>query len=234
MSENINNPDEKPNLHIKDYGMTSVYMDVSDPAVIKDRIDELVARYPGNGEPLAHLKLWQWRYNKKGRGKNEIYADRMMEFFNILLHHARLSTSYFGKKRAFKEIDKFLKNEGLVNAIASFREPRSALYNLFYVATVRHIRICLGDRLYTSVAFGMGSMKTTEGGLRVANDMFDTAMYYPVLIGLHEEYPEWISAVYNAYIDEFPNFHLYINNNIDKALEPYIRQIIWRILGTPK
>jgi hypothetical protein len=62
--------------------------------------------------------------------------------------------------------------------------------------------------------------------------MFDIAIYYPTLIGLHETYPELIRAVYNAYIDELPTFRLYINNNIDKALEPYVRQAIWRILGT--
>jgi len=228
-------PENKPSrLHTKDYGMTAVYIETTDPAVIKDRIDDLIKRFPGDMDPLAHLKLWQWRYAKKTKGKNVLYADRMMEFFNILLHHARISTSRFGRRRAFKEIDKFLKDEALVSAVSAFEDPKYALYNLFYAASVRHIRLCVNDKTYTSVAFGMGSMKSTESALRVANDMFDTALYYPVMIGLHEEYPELIRGVYNAYIDEFPNFHLYINNNIDKSYEPRVRQALWRILGSPR
>jgi hypothetical protein len=231
MTEN-NNEAGQGRLHLSDFGMTSVYIDITDPALIKDRIDEVVARYPGEKDPLAHIKLWNWRYNRIQRGKKELYADKMMEFFNILLHNARLATSYFGKKRGLKEITKFLTNKDLVEALDSFENPKLALYNLFYTASVRHIRLCLTDKAYTSVAFGMGTMKQTEGALRVANDMFDIAIYYPTLIGLHETYPELIRAVYNAYIDELPTFRLYINNNIDKALEPYVRQAIWRILGT--
>ena len=214
----------------KDYGMTTVFMDVTDPAIIKDRINDIVERYPNDRDPKAYLALWEWRYEAKGKGNKLFYADRMMNFFNILLHYARTARGYFGKRRAHRDVMKFLRDEKFAGAIAMFNEPRTALYNLFYVAAVRHIRLCMTDRLYTSVAFGMGTLKNSDGAMRMANDTFDTQLFYPCFIGMEEEFPEFIKAVYHAYIDEFPEFHLYINNNIDKSPDPRIRQVIMRII----
>jgi len=199
-----------------------------DPEAAFEYLSRMSERYPESRFFAGSLRLWAYRFEKQGsRGKGG-YADRFMRFFNTIIYFSR-TRSPFREKAAMKEIDAFLSDPALLEILSCFESPRDRLYAEFFNAALRCYKACLSDRNYGSYIWGIKRLKDDALAMKVANDYYDSFLYYFAAIKAAKKYPELPRAVYDAYLEIFPRYARFMLRNIDEAPGP-VRESLRAVL----
>ena|GEM_PF-2846531 len=148
-------------------------------------------------------RLYNYRFYQIKEMGNSFVADRFLAFWVTLLYYER-STSK-GKLRqrlALKELRKSLFNDELKMIVDESIYDR-LLYEQLYCSARRYIHTCREDKTYTSVIFGLGTLKDNQLKEKIFADLID-GLCFGWKIGLLQEVPAFGKAVIHALLREFP------------------------------
>lgn len=145
-------------------------------------------------------KLFDLRYrDQDGRITG---ADKFMEYWIELRYQEEQMGRVFGRKRAEKEVRKIMDGLLLTKELPEAMKP-VLLQEYINVAAI-YIELCQKDRNYRSLLLGFGSLKEETLAVKIARDVYKTAVEIPAWLGMEKEFSLLARAAKAAYLNAFP------------------------------
>lgn len=151
-------------------------------------------------ENQLRKRLFDLRYRDKG-GKIT-GADKFLEYWMELRYLEEEIGNIFGKRRAGKKARKILEGLLLTEDLPETMKP--VLLQEYINLVAIYIELCRKDRNYKSLLLGFGSMKEENLLVKIAQDVYKTAVEVPVWLGMGEEFALLSRAAKAAWLNAFP------------------------------
>lgn len=164
-------------------------------------------------------QLYNYRYRQAKDGNQVYLTDRFLAFW-VTLQYYDVSTK-FSKRRqrlAYRELEDFLYNKSLLSVIPDINNYPRMLYEALYCSVRRYIATCREDKTFTSVVFGLGTLKDDQVKGKILYDLIN-GLCFCYKIGLITAYPVLAKAIIHALIREFPFNELTITERIISLLD---------------
>ena len=157
------------------------YFSEMDPAKRKEILDaEAKAGNPDASGIL--LDLFQKRYEKK---RDDFYADRFLGAFLVLKRTAENLDSMFSENKNRRAIQDSLHDLCLD---ASSPYPDTLLYREMCQLTERYITLCLKDKNYSAILWGLGKISDKKTAAKINLDLERVGEAIPKYMDMEKEF----------------------------------------------
>ena len=146
-------------------------------------------------------RLYEARFGLNEKSETDVFIRGWMTLYNL----PNLAKGLFGKKRMRKNLDSVAADWKTEMAASYGSIGDEVLYQELFHMVMVYIHLCMTDRNYYSVVFGMGRMQDSTLTAKIAGDVFRVAVDIPQQYGCEQEFPLLARAAEDAFSTAFPD-----------------------------
>lgn len=190
----------EPEVEEVNWEWPDIYYSTTDADKRKEYLEKAIRLGLEPKENEIRMKMWNQRYGtQKG-------VDQMLAIWINLLYFANIVKSdrkARWRKREIKDIFNGLQVEVLKEY---GEEAKELVYLEFYHLADFYIDICLNDKKYGSIMFGLGTMSKEKLMAKIAKEIYTIAYLVPPVISGTPEYELLRKAVVDCFTIKLPAY----------------------------
>ena len=155
-------------------------------------------------ENRLRLKLWEYRYGKVAENNGKPKLDNFMKLWLDLEYFSGRTNSFFGVKKATKEIKKDMDHLGCQEMKEYGELGLALLYEELVQAGRYYFELCASDKNYTTEIFGLKTISQEKFVNKITDDVFRICYKTPKLLNLQDDLEMFTKAVTEALDTDYP------------------------------